>query len=447
MSATNQKAVFDLAISAGMLVSGAGMFIAGAMGMTRHRPTIAALYLDARVWWSRNLGAGRAKQLADEASAQAARRAEAVQIRDDGSVALYSEKSPGSGLEVYSWHDAVSGALLCAVGPAGLAYCPRTLAELGAFEPTACPFVLLTYISARGEERTVPVDPRLWYRRRSDCGGGGGPGGVPKFTADEVHYLLCRDCPENASVWTPEEYTLECTTAENEDLVLSQKQVFWTVPRLQPSSPQQPHHAHHHPPVSQQPAAAAAAAAADDDELPVDDDDDVVEMTEEETEAAATTTTSGDEANAPPPAAAAADEKATGDAADAATDAEMAADDAALAEDGASEEEEDRRGSSRRRRSDNVAMKRVRDEEEDSAAAAIDDLDASVLMPPPKKLPRGRRNDSADDYFITRDVTFDQIMMDFAEQEQEQQQEQEEQEQEQNDEQDSNDDDELPPLE
>lgn len=346
---SNQKAVFDLALSAGMLVSGAGMFVAGALGVYRHRPTVAALYLDARVWWSRNLGAGRAKQLAEEASAQAARRAEAVQIEDDGSVSLYSETDPGSGLVVYSWRDAVSGAPLSAVGPAAAAnYCPRTLAELGAFEPAPCPFVLLTYVSARGEERTIPVDPRLWYRRRPDVVVAAA--GVPKFTADEVHFLLCCGCPENASVWTPEEYTLECTTADGEDLVLSQKQVFWTVP---------PPPQHHLPPLP-------AAAATPDETVAMEEEEEEKSTAMEEEEAV------------------------------------LEEEETVLEEEETVLEEEETAEVALEDFADSAA-KRGREEEE-----AVNDSDDGDLMPPPKKLPRGRRD--ADARMVSARATFARIL-------------------------------------
>ena len=367
---SNQKAVLELAISAGMVVAGVGTFISGMMGVYERRSTVAALYLDARVWWSRNLGAGRAKHLAEEAAAQAARRSDAVQIEDDGSVSLYSETDPGSGLEVYSWRDSVSGAPLCAVGHAAAAnYCPRTIQELAAFEPAPCPFVLLTYVSARGEERTIPdADPRLWYRRRPDFASGSAAAGVPKFTADEVHFLLCRGRPENASVWTPEEYTLECTTADGEDLVLSQKQVFWTVP------PQ------HHPPP---PAAAAAeplaleTVAEEEDEKEEEETAAAAKMDEEEAatndeETTAPTTVAEEEGEAP------------------------------LAESAA-------------------APKRAREEEVDEVDEGdeVDEVDDDAkLMPPPKKLPRRSSSSSDDaDYLMTaaaaRRAVYDRIMADM----------------------------------
>jgi hypothetical protein len=228
------------------LFGSAALMVAGAYGVWRRRGTAASLYLDARVWWKRNVAT---RALRAEESSYDSR---VTRIADGGSadarvVALQDDRS---GQMLHGWRSP-DGVEFLAVGNDAPAPFPASDAEIAEFQRAECPFVLVTYVNSAGSECRLDVDPALWYRR--------GGMGVPKFTQAEVRYLHSRAA--GAVDWT-NEYTVECMTADGREVALTQDQVFWSGPRAKPVAAVETTPNEAHAPV----AAASDAAATDVDD-------------------------------------------------------------------------------------------------------------------------------------------------------------------------------------
>lgn len=201
------------------LIGSAAMMVVGAYGVWRRRSTAASLYLDARVWWKRNIET-RISALQAEATGTAGRYDPRVTRLAEGTAddAAYDPRMDDrSGQLLRSWQGA-DGEVMLAVGAD--APVPASAEEVAEFQRAECPFVHVSYVNSAGSECTLTVDPALWYRRAGL--------GLPKFTQAEVRYLHSRAA--NAVIWT-DEYTIECMTAEGREVALTQDQVFWSGPR------------------------------------------------------------------------------------------------------------------------------------------------------------------------------------------------------------------------
>lgn len=235
----------DLAVSTAMVVI-------GTMGLYRRRGTMAKLYLDARVFWNKHFGAPRKKSIKQQEEEENAERVTRLRDGDDGdiddgeaAIDLKTYMDEDSGVTVHSWMH-VDGKRMVAVGDG--APFPTNLDESLTYHRAACPFVMLTYINDEGDECTVDVDTRLWYticppkKESAAASSSSVPKdemqqqqhtGVPKFTRDEVMFLVGKSYPDVQRIWT-DEYVLECTTADGRDVVLRNDQVMWTaaVPKV-----------------------------------------------------------------------------------------------------------------------------------------------------------------------------------------------------------------------
>lgn len=212
------------------LFSSAVLMAAGAYGMWRRRRTAVSLYLDARVWWKRNVQTSLVKDATTTGGAtpydtRVVRFADGKPEEEDARVAALQDDRSGQPLRAWFAEDS---ARMLAVGAD--APFPASAEEVGEFQRAECPFVLITYVNSAGSECRLNVDPELWYRRSGL--------GVPKFTRAEVRFLHSRCCSgssSSAAAWT-DEYTVECMTADGREVVLTQDQVFWSGPRTKPES-------------------------------------------------------------------------------------------------------------------------------------------------------------------------------------------------------------------